>query len=343
MLSVAVDGQCKLLVLCNVLVIAGCDAMVPLDDMLQHVELNCSFTCKPCPQCKTGVPRRAWSAHFQDSCPAQQPCPMRLYGCSFVGDAAAVDAHSSSCAYKQHKQQLQEKLGLQTGQSAGSATSGTITAAGVSDSGELPAGCVPDAAAAFKASTARSSDCQVRQCLLDSLPQAANSVLPPRLQQQPQQRQQAGGMTLPGMCAGTDVSIKQLASITPPKVFTAAAAVAAGGTEHETSHDAAEQEGKPTTSSGSCRSRGSDSTGGSMRSAVEQLALGAPGCLAGVGLQPDPLLECAWRIIVNMAVVQVWWSGDWGMHWLACVETKLLYNCSPQFEISSSSAQALWG
>lgn len=251
---------------------AGCEALVPLDSMQQHLELNCSFTCKACPHCATPVPRLSWLDHLQHSCPAQQPCPLRMYGCSFSGAVHAVAAHSGTCSYatRQRQQQLQD---------AHADARITAAAAGPSDcGGELPGDCVPDAAAAFGASTAASSDRQVRQLLLDSLPQAA---LPPRLKQQPQQQPQA-----PSDDAAA--SHKQLATIAPPKIF-AAPAAAAGGTPRQGATQADAH------TSGNC----------SMRSAVELLALGAPGCLSGFGLQSDPLLECAWRVMLNSAVIQV--------------------------------------
>lgn len=36
---------------------AGCDAVVPLQSMLLHVDFNCRFTARPCPHCHTEVPR----------------------------------------------------------------------------------------------------------------------------------------------------------------------------------------------------------------------------------------------------------------------------------------------
>lgn len=251
----------------------GCAALVPLDSMQQHLELNCSFTCKACPHCATLVPRLSWLDHLQHSCPAQQPCPLRMYGCSFSGAAQAVAAHSSSCSYATRQQQLQDRhAGASTAEAA---------AAGPSDCGELPEDCVPDAAAAFGASTAASSERQVRQLLLDSLPQAA---LPPRLKQQPQTPSDEAA-----------ASHKQLAAIAPPKIFAApeAAAAAGGGTPRQRTTPADAH------TSGNC------SSNCGMRSAVELLALGAPGCLSGFGLQPDPLLECAWRVLLNSAVMQV--------------------------------------
>lgn len=167
------------------------------------------------------------------------------------------------------------------------------------DCGELPDGCVPDAPAVFGASTAHSSSCLVRRVLLESLPQAA---LPPKLQQQQQPQlllQASSGSTA-----------KQLATHTPPKVFAAppqrlAAHSSIGNGAGTSSGSGGDGE------AGSSNGSSGDSNGSSGSSCqgllgpVEQLALGTPGCLSYVGLQPDPLLESAWRIMLNLAVVQV--------------------------------------
>jgi hypothetical protein len=276
---------------------AGCGAQVPLDATAQHLELNCDYSTKPCPCCRAQVPRHAWSAHLQDGCPAAQPCPLRLYGCSFSGDARAVSAHSSSCPYLQHKQQLQVQLLSSPAAAAAAAAvatandfaSAATSAAGAwspasspaDDPGELPAGCVPDAAAAFKASTAWSSDCQVRQGLLGTIPQA---MLPPRLPAQQQQQRAAGSSAL-----------KQLSTPTPPMVFPA----------DPIPGSMRDQQAVTSLYSSSSSSTDSSSGIGCVPNAVDVLALGGPGCLSDVGLQPDPLLEAAWRIILNLSVVAV--------------------------------------
>jgi hypothetical protein len=217
---------------------------------------------------------------------------MRFYGCSFAGNSAAVAAHGSSCAYRQHKQQLQERLGLSSDHTAAStAATGSQAAAAAAleaaatDSGEVPEGCVPDAAAAFKASTAHSSDCQVRQILLDSLPDA---IIPPRLQ--PQQQQQSGGGLCRGVQGDAGRGLKQAVTLTPPKVFAAATDARSKGSfagAHANS------------------STPSSNSSSSVLGAADLLGLGTPGCLASVGLQPDALLESSWRVMLNMAVAQV--------------------------------------
>jgi hypothetical protein len=285
---------------------SGCDAMVPLDATAQHLELNCNFSTKPCPSCRTAVPRHAWSAHLQGSCPALQPCPLRLYGCSFSGNADAVSAHSSSCPYLQHKQQLERQFPFNPNPAA--AGSDVVSAAGAltgpwsqaalraalqavpqaePDPGELPTGCVPDAAAAFEASSAWSSDRQVRQGLLGTIPQA---MLPPQLPAQQQQQQQQQQQRAAGSSA-----LWQLSTPTPPMVFpvdTAASGFGGGPQAAEPQHN--------TSSTDSSSSRL-----GCVPSAVDVLARGGPSCLSGVGLQPDPLLEAAWRTILNLSVVAV--------------------------------------
>jgi hypothetical protein len=143
----------------------------------------------------------------------------------------------------------------------------------------------------------------VRRVLLESLPQAA---LPPKLQQQQQQqllllRQAMGGS-----------SAKQLATHTSPKVFAAppqqlaahsSTGNGAGTSTGSTGGGGDIGAGRGSGNGGSNGSSGSSSQG--LLGPVEQLALGTPGCLSCVGLQPDPLLESAWRIMLNLAVVQV--------------------------------------
>jgi hypothetical protein len=91
-------------------------------------------------------------------------------------------------------------------------------------------------------------------------------------------------------------SLKQLATITPPKVFAAAT----------DARSAASSASAQATSIGpSSHPSSSSSSSSSVLGAADLLGLGAPGCLESVGLQPDPLLESCWRVILNMAVAQV--------------------------------------
>jgi hypothetical protein len=204
-----------------------------------------------------------------------------MYGCCFSGNVAAVAAHSNSCSYAQQQQQLLQDM--RAGASTAVAAAVAAAAAGPSDCWELPEDSVPDAAAAFGVYTAAMTERQVRQLLLNTLPQSA---LPPRLEQQ----------QLSVLSDDAAASLKQLSTITPPKVFAAPAAAAGGG-------GAAPVQGSTQTDTHTGSS--SSSTKRNMQSAVELLALGAPGCLSGFGLQPDPLLECAWRVMLNSAVIEV--------------------------------------
>lgn len=307
----------------------GCEAVVPLDGMLGHLELNCMHACKPCAHCGEQVPRSSWLQHLQDSCPAQLPCPLRLYGCSFVGDThAALSAHAGSCPYQAQKQALRAELSHGSKQGALYSATATATAAGDTDPGELPTGAFPDVLAAFGAPTTRSSTCLVRQHLLDSFPHEA---LPPKLlpaqlavalqdgeQQDGSQHSSSqaapstSGLLLQRLAAGT-VGPQQLSCISPPIVFDAAAFTATGAAGASTAISSSS-----TSNSGGGGQASSNAAGSSTFtcaggvSPVEALLLGLPGCFAGVGLQSDPLLESAWRIVLNMAVVQVggglcWW------------------------------------
>ncbi|KAF6255471.1 hypothetical protein COO60DRAFT_1661495 [Scenedesmus sp. NREL 46B-D3] len=66
---------------------AGCSASVPSCLLQEHLEHSCPAAQRACPHCQQLVQRRSWGMHLQHRCPASQPCPLRLYGCSYSGNA----------------------------------------------------------------------------------------------------------------------------------------------------------------------------------------------------------------------------------------------------------------
>eukprot|EP00879_Flechtneria_rotunda_P005047 GHRR01005324.1.p1 GENE.GHRR01005324.1~~GHRR01005324.1.p1 ORF type:complete len:804 (+),score=299.97 GHRR01005324.1:199-2610(+) len=260
---------------------AGCTSWAPCDLVQNHLDYVCAYQPRPCPACNQDVARKDWACHLQQACPAQQPCPLRLYGCSFSGTAAEVQQHSQQCNFVAKRQQLLDS----PPPSAAGGLQGSLSKLNL---GELPAGCLFDVYSAFAAPTISNSTARASERLMQAVPTQA---LPPSLQ--------LPADWLERRMAAVQMQNRPavLAAQTAPQQIAAASYAARSTANDPEAHGGTSEDGSISdpyfTNSVCCG-----------LSPAECLALGLPQCFKLVGLASEPWLEAAWRVLLNLGMLE---------------------------------------